>query len=326
MGAVACLVSAVVHSFPLFLVGMVLYGAAGATGLQARFAAADLAEPQHRGRAMSLVLTTTVVGAVVGPNLTGPGAAIAERLGLPPLSGTYLFAIVGFAIAFTAIAVLLRPDPLLLARGQDEAGEREKPPPLRAMLTALRGNRPAVLAILSIVAGHLVMIAVMSMTGIHMHHSRHRTRRDRHGAERPPGRDVRLLHPVRLGRGPVPEPPGAVRGHRRDAAVAVDLRDRRMARTSPSSPSDWRCWGFPGPRCWWRPRCCSPRASRWPNCSTAQGFSDMAMNLAAAAGAALSGVVLERLGFATLTALSAIVLLLPLLAHPALRPQPDRST
>ncbi|MFF1796133.1 MFS transporter, partial [Kitasatospora sp. NPDC058263] len=46
VGAVACVVAAVAHSFPLFLVGMVLYGAAGATGLQARFAAADLAEPQ----------------------------------------------------------------------------------------------------------------------------------------------------------------------------------------------------------------------------------------------------------------------------------------
>ncbi|MET9613391.1 MFS transporter [Kitasatospora indigofera] len=324
VGAVACLVSAVVHSFPLFLVGMVLYGAAGATGLQARFAAADLAEPQHRGRAMSLVLTTTVVGAVVGPNLTGPGAAIAGRLGLPPLSGTYLFAIVGFAIAFTAIAVLLRPDPLLLARGQDEAGEREKPPPLRAMLKALRGNRPAVLAILTIVAGHLVMIAVMSMTGIHMHHA---------------GTGLGVIGMVLSGH------LAGMYGFSTLFGWAVDrFRSRPVlyGGTAAMLLSLWICGTAGGEDVAQLAVGLALLGLSWSavlvaasvllsesvpvaELPAAQGFSDMAMNLAAAAGAALSGVVLERLGFATLTALSALVLLLPLLAHPALRPQPDRS-
>src|SRR5699024_9492125 len=57
---------------PLF-VGLLLIGAGSATGLQARFAATDLAEPQREGRALALVVWVGTLGSVLGPNLGVPG-------------------------------------------------------------------------------------------------------------------------------------------------------------------------------------------------------------------------------------------------------------
>ena len=63
---------------PLLLVGTVLVGFASAANIQARYAATDLAEPGHRARALSTVVWATTVGAVLGPNLAGPGSGSAS--------------------------------------------------------------------------------------------------------------------------------------------------------------------------------------------------------------------------------------------------------
>ncbi|WP_406140124.1 MFS transporter [Streptomyces sp. NBC_01089] len=328
IGSALCIVAAVTRSFPLFLFGMLLYGAAGASGLQARFAAADLATPRSRGKAMSLVLSTTVVGAIVGPNLTGPGASLAQSFGLPALSGTYLFALAGFGLAFAAVTVWLRPDPLLLARAQVKdsgSGEREKSPPLRDMLRALGDNGPAKLAILSIVSAHIVMIALMTMTGIHMHHSgtglgiigmvlsfhfvgmfgfstvfgwavdRFGTRRLLLG-----GMGTMLLSlwisGTADGRGTVQLAVGLALLGLGWSAVLVAA----SVLLSESVAVDER--------------------------PAAQGLSDMAMNFAAAGGAAVSGIILDHLGFGALAAIAAAMLMLPLLALPALRGRTSRSS
>lgn len=319
IGSAVCILAAVIGNFPLFLVGMLLYGAAGASGLQARFAAADLATPRNRGKAMSLVLTTTVVGAIVGPNLTGPGASLAENIGLPALSGTYLFAFAGFGLAFAAITIWLRPDPLLLARGQVKgSGEREKSPPLRDMLRALRGNGPARVAILAIVSAHIVMMAVMSMTGIHMHHS---------GTGLGIIGMVLSLHFV------------GMFGFSSAFGWAVDRYGTRtillggmgamllslwVSGTADGHDSGQLAVGLALLGLSWSAVLVAASVLLSESVAVderpaAQGFSDMAMNFAAAGGAALSGVILERLGFGSLAAISAAILLLPLLALPALR-------
>ena len=101
-------------SLPLLLVGLFAFGASTACGLQARYAAADLAEPDHRGRALSLVVWATTVGSVLGPNLAGPGADLGRALGLPALSGGFVVSVVAFALVAAGLLLLLRPDPLLL--------------------------------------------------------------------------------------------------------------------------------------------------------------------------------------------------------------------
>ncbi|MGW1836661.1 MFS transporter [Streptomyces sp. NPDC002067] len=97
------------------LAGTLLLGAGTAANLQSRYAAADLADDGNRARSLSLVVWSTTVGSVIGPNLTGPGEPVARALGLPEESGTFLFSAVAFTGGWAINHFLLRPDPLRLA-------------------------------------------------------------------------------------------------------------------------------------------------------------------------------------------------------------------
>ncbi len=168
-GTVLAVLGAVVDSFAFVLVGLALLGAGTATNLQSRYAAADLATPAHRARALATVVWSTTLGVVLGPNLTGPGAVVADWFGLPRLTGPLLFSVVAFAVAALTLLVALRPDPLLMARA---VGEEERPPAvtIRAALRAVAASSPAVLAIAAVAAAHTVMVSVMVMTPVHMRH------------------------------------------------------------------------------------------------------------------------------------------------------------
>src|SRR3712207_5561479 len=122
LGAALTVWAAVLSSLSLLLVGLFAFGAATACGLQARYAAADLAVPENRGRALSLVVWATTVGSVLGPNLAGPGEALGEALGLPPPGGAFAISVAASGIVALGFLLLLRPDPLLLARRLRGAG------------------------------------------------------------------------------------------------------------------------------------------------------------------------------------------------------------
>ncbi|SEK98401.1 Predicted arabinose efflux permease, MFS family [Blastococcus sp. DSM 46786] len=172
VGAVLTVVAAAASSLLLLLCGLFLFGAATACGLQSRYAAADLAEPEHRGRSLSLVVWATTVGSVVGPNLAAPGAELGEALGLPALGGVFVVSAIVFGLVAAGFLLLLRPDPLLLARSLGGGGDG--PRPRRATGTALRAvwATPAGrLGITSVVVAHSVMVGVMVMTPVHMGHA-----------------------------------------------------------------------------------------------------------------------------------------------------------
>jgi MFS family permease len=172
VGAVVAMVAAVLSSLFLLLIGLFLFGASTACGLQARYAAADLAEPEHRGRALSLVVWATTIGSVLGPNVAGPGDVVGRRLGLPPLSGAFAVSAIALGLVGAGIFLFLRPDPLLLARRL--GGGSDGPRPRRATGAALRavwaspGGR---LGVTAIVVSHAVMVGVMVMTPVHMGHA-----------------------------------------------------------------------------------------------------------------------------------------------------------
>lgn len=116
LGAAGSVLAAVVGSVPLLLVSLFVYGAGAATNLQTRYAATDLALPAERGRAVSIALVATTLGAVAGPNLVEPLGQLATELGIPALAGPFLLAGTAYVAAGTAVVVLLRPDPFLVAR------------------------------------------------------------------------------------------------------------------------------------------------------------------------------------------------------------------
>ncbi|MEX5721468.1 MFS transporter, partial [Geodermatophilus maliterrae] len=100
-GAALTVLAAALSSLPLLLAGLFAFGASTTCGLQARYAAADLAAPERRGRALSLVVWATTVGSVLGPNLAAPGAGLGRALGLPALGGGFVVS----AAVFAAVAV-----------------------------------------------------------------------------------------------------------------------------------------------------------------------------------------------------------------------------
>ncbi|WP_270889283.1 MFS transporter [Pedococcus sp. 5OH_020] len=173
LGAVAIIASGVARSFPLLLLGSAFFGGATASNSQARYAAADLAEPQHRGRDLSIVVWATTIGSVLGPNLVGPAGRAGEAIGIPALTGPFLFSLVGFVLAVGLLAARLRPDPLLLARRRALATHDAGAPHQGSVVQGMRAiaARPAaVLGLVTLALGHTVMVSVMVMTPLHLHH------------------------------------------------------------------------------------------------------------------------------------------------------------
>jgi len=171
VGAVLAIAAASLSAFPLLLLALALLGVGSATGLQARFAATDLASEETRGRSLAVVVWSTTVGAVLGPNLFEPGAAVALVLGIPPLSGGFVFSAAAQAGAAAVYALGLRPDPLLtaLARQADARPIGSVAPERRRGLRILAENPSARFAVVTIAVSHAAMVSLMSMTPVHLH-------------------------------------------------------------------------------------------------------------------------------------------------------------
>jgi MFS family permease len=163
VGACVGLVAAILSWTLLLLAGIVLLGVGTAVNLQARFAATDLSEPNRRGRDLSVVVWATTVGAVLGPNLIGPGADLGAALGLPPLAGPYLFTIGAQLLAAVVYVVGLRPDPLRLAT---RIGLERPASPEAAPRTADVGGIATGMVATSL--SHATMVSVMAMTPVHL--------------------------------------------------------------------------------------------------------------------------------------------------------------
>jgi MFS family permease len=166
LGAVLTVVAASVRSFPLLLLALALIGTGAAVGLQARFAATDLATDRTRGRDLSIVVWATTLGAVAGPNLLEPGEAIGRIFGMVPLTGPFLFGITAQLLAAVVYLIALRPDPLLTARALGATSDASLRPVPAASVSRVRQR----FAILAVALSHATMVAVMSMTPVHLLH------------------------------------------------------------------------------------------------------------------------------------------------------------
>lgn len=163
VGAVVGLVAAILGWTLLLLAGIVMLGVGTAVNLQARFAATDLSEPGRRGRDLSVVVWATTIGAVLGPNLIGPGDAVGRAIGLPPLAGAYLFTIAAQLLAAVVYVVGLRPDPLRLAT---RVGLERPGSPEAASRSADVGGIATGMIATSL--SHATMVSVMAMTPVHL--------------------------------------------------------------------------------------------------------------------------------------------------------------
>ncbi|GGC88760.1 MFS transporter [Tersicoccus solisilvae] len=174
VGSAVIVLAVVTGLFALLLLGAALVGLATAVNLQSRFAAVDLAADARRGRDLSIVVWSITVGAVAGPNLVRPGAVLGHALGLPEIAGPFLISLAGMAVGAIILLVGLRPDPLLTARaslGSAVGGPAPRgPAALRHGWAAIRREPRALAGLLGVLAAHGAMVAVMSMTPLHLQH------------------------------------------------------------------------------------------------------------------------------------------------------------
>ncbi|MYY10391.1 MFS transporter [Streptomyces sp. SID4919] len=175
-GSLVVVAATMYDSVPLLFLGLLVYGAGTASVMLARYAGADLASPGRRGRAVSTVLFATAAGAVAGPGLVGVMGDLAHSWDIPRLAGPFLLAFAAFASASLFVGTFLRPDPLLLARDMpgpakpDTAPGDDGPAPTAGGLKGLPREdlRRMAAGAAVMVLSQVVMIAIMTMTPIHM--------------------------------------------------------------------------------------------------------------------------------------------------------------
>ena len=178
LGGAGVTLAAAVDSVPLLLVSFVVFGSGTATNLQARYAGADLADATSRGRAVSRILVATTAGAVAGPNLVGVTGDVAESAGLPALAGPFALATMAFAVAGLILFFFLRPDPLIAsvtldardaAASSSQSGSTSAAP----VVLATTDVRTVRIAATAMVLTQIAMVAVMTMTPLHLSHHGH---------------------------------------------------------------------------------------------------------------------------------------------------------
>lgn len=168
LGALLMIAATYTRLFPVEILALFLLGAGSAVSLQARFAAADLPTGKPKGKDLSMVVWATTLGAVVGPNLIAPGEALGLWLGMPHLSGPFLFTIIAQLSSTLVFWFGLRPDPLIVARDIAGLPPKRTNPGIAGALVVIRKFPVAGFSVLTISLSHMVMVSVMAMTPAHL--------------------------------------------------------------------------------------------------------------------------------------------------------------
>lgn len=173
VGAIGVIFAAVHDSIILLLVSLFIYGAGTATNLQARYAGTDLASPKQRATAVSIAMVSTTFGAVAGPNLVDVMGNYATSIGVPALAGPFLLAAAAFLLAGLVFLILLRPDPLIIANEIAKANVAKNTSSNTNESINIANNQGIAVGAFVMILTQIVMVAIMTMTPIHMKHHGH---------------------------------------------------------------------------------------------------------------------------------------------------------
>jgi MFS family permease len=311
-GAIIVVFAAMRGSIPLLFLGFFLFGGATTAGLQARYAAVDLAPAALRGRHLSLIVWATTIGAVAGPSLAPLAGKLVAEYGVPTLAGPYFFSALLFGLATLLLLLFLRPDPLVVARsaiGHPSSPTSNAPRPgMRAALRFVTSHPSARLGVSAMAVGNLVMIGVMAMTPVHIKGAGHDAAHTLgivglvlsfHIA------GMFAFSPVfgwltdRLGRRPVIF-----------AGIALLLAACALAGNAGHDPA-WLAGGLMVLGLGWSATMVAGSTLLSESVpvelrASGQGLSDLVMGLAGALAGAISGVIVAAWGYSMLTLLAAL--------------------
>ncbi|ARF17417.1 MFS transporter [Sporosarcina ureae] len=172
VGAFGVIFAVMSGSLAVLFIFLFIYGAGTSSNLQARYAGTDLADEKQRATAVSVALVSTTVGAVAGPNLVLPMGHVADFIGIPSLTGVFLLAGVAYVLSGLTFLLFLRPDPLLVAREIELAEQKERIESIEGHVAHQHtANRMGIwIGAIVLVLSHGVMVAIMTMTPVHMQH------------------------------------------------------------------------------------------------------------------------------------------------------------
>ncbi|MED1918389.1 MFS transporter [Bacillus thuringiensis] len=174
IGAIGVVIAAVANSIVLLFASLILYGAGTATNLQARYAGTDLAKPKQRATAVSIAMVSTTFGAVAGPNLVEVMGRFATSIGVPALAGPFILGAAAFILAGLVFWVLLRPDPFIVSKAIAKAQQVDQSSPSCLNENQLASNnRGIIVGATVMILTQIVMVAIMTMTPVHMKHHGH---------------------------------------------------------------------------------------------------------------------------------------------------------
>lgn len=174
IGALGVVIAAITDSVVLLFASLLLYGAGTTSNLLARYAGTDLASAKQRATAVSLAMVSTTFGAVAGPNLVGVMGEFAQSIGVPTLAGPFILAAAAFSFAGLILLIFLRPDPLLVATAIAKAQKKEDTAKDNLDTEHSTINKKGIKVGATImILTQFVMVAIMTMTPIHMGHHGH---------------------------------------------------------------------------------------------------------------------------------------------------------
>jgi MFS family permease len=153
VGALICAAAIWSQSFWLLCLGTLVWGAYNAYGQYYRFVAADIATPDLRANAISMVLAGGLVGGILGPNTSRYTVDLLE----PKFMGAYL-ALIAFALV-TAILLRFVRIPTPTAAERAESGRP---------LSAIAAQPKFIIAVFSGAVSYGVMNFLMTSTPIAM--------------------------------------------------------------------------------------------------------------------------------------------------------------
>lgn len=172
VGAIGVIAATTMSNVWLLFISLLVYGAGTATNLQARYAGTDLAKPYQRGKAVSFSMVMTTFGAVLGPNLAEIMGGVALSWNLPSLSGPFILGAAAYISAGLILFLMLRPDPIFIANKIRAQEKNAKNIDLNVLHTKISKGKIIFGAFVMILT-QMVMVALMTMTPVHMGHHGH---------------------------------------------------------------------------------------------------------------------------------------------------------
>ncbi|WP_338472455.1 MFS transporter [Niallia sp. XMNu-256] len=173
LGAIGVILAAIINSVFLLFSSLLIYGAGTATNLQARYAGTDLASSKQRATAVSMTMVFTTFGAVAGPNLVNVMGNFAQSIGVPSLAGPFILAAAAYILAGVVLFIMLRPDPFIIAKMIEETNQEPRNKGDLAATQPVENKKGIFVGATIMVLTQIVMVAIMTMTPVHMRNHGH---------------------------------------------------------------------------------------------------------------------------------------------------------